>query len=92
MGWSVIAKRLAVFENSTHGVASPVGDGGAGDVVEGGGVSVVEPAAAGVLDGLERFWSLNRSPDKIGQSYIAAHVAVDMCVVERECADGNGRP
>ena len=53
------------FEGIAQSLACPVGDGGAGDVVEGGGVGAVEPAAIGVLDGLERFGFLERVMVKV---------------------------
>lgn len=58
--------------------------GGAGDLFEGIGVSAVEPATVGVLDRLEGLRSLLCSASEIGQADIAALVAIDMGVMERE--------
>ena len=51
-GWTAgLFHKSAMLKGTEQTVACPIGDGGAGDVVEGGGVGSVEPAAVGVLDG-----------------------------------------
>ena len=75
-----------------HSLTRPIGDGAAGDVVEGGGVGAVEPAAGGVGDGFERLGGLVVWTNKVRQANIPALITRDMLVMECEGTDGNRGP
>lgn len=53
-------------------ITCPVGDGGAGDLLEGLGVAAVEPAAVGVLDRLEGLLTLGLAAVDVDESHVGA--------------------
>lgn len=52
--------------------AGPVGDGGAGDLLEGLGVAAVEPAAVGVADRLEGLLALGIAAVDVDEAHVGA--------------------
>ena len=75
--FSVLTELLCVFKRIQKRVASPVGYGDAGDLLEGLGVAAVEPAAVRVADRLEGLGGLDGRANKVRKAHIAALVALD---------------
>ena len=70
-------KGLRMNKRIHQPIAGPVGDRGAGDLLEGVGVAAVEPAAVGVLDCLEGLGGLNSSTNEVRKAHVASLIALD---------------